>query len=114
MPEDRAVALAQGCRSAIGDRLRSVTYVGPEGIERLYHRRDLPTGADQVAFGLAEDDREEEPEEVFADGGHAVADFESGFVTRVRVGEAAVIVTSDGLKMDRGKEVSALVRRLLG
>lgn len=106
---DQAVALERGCRSAVGDRLRSVTYVDSGAVERVYHRSDLPTGADQVAFALA--DEREEP--AVADGGHSVGPFEAGFVTQIQQGDAAVVVTSDGLKMDRGRELSALVRRVL-
>lgn len=106
---DRTVtAIERACRSTVGDRLRSVTLLTKDGTHHVYQRADLaPTAdeavhADAVPKGAA-----------VADGGRATWTFEEGYVTRIRSGETGVVVTTDGLKMDRGTELSAAVRGIL-
>lgn len=101
-------AIEHACRSAVGDRLRSVTLLTTEGTEHIYRRSDLPDPTDDEVHADAVPNAT-----ALADGGRATWAFEDGFVTRVRVGETGVIVTSDGLKMDRGTELSAAVRGIL-
>lgn len=111
-PEDdataqRLTALERACRSAIGDRLRSVTVDSPEWSGTVYRRDDLCPGVDESVHQATGD------EAAFADGGRTVREFDEGYVARLQHGETCVVATSDGLKMDRGEELSAAVRGLL-
>lgn len=101
-------ALEHACRSAIGDRLRTVTLHAPDGETRVYRRDDLDSGTDAAVHAEATAETG-----AVADGGHSTWSFAEGYVTRVRVGDTGVVVTSDGLKMDRADEVSAVVRGIL-
>jgi hypothetical protein len=106
---DRTVtALEHACRSAIGDRLRSVTLLTPDGRHQVYQRSDLAPEADEAAHADAVPTGA-----AVADGGRATWTFDEGYVTRIRTGETGVVVTTDGLKMDRGTELSAVVRGIL-
>lgn len=102
-------AIEYACRSTLGDRLRSVTLLTPEGTDHVYRRTDLDPATDDEVHADAIPNAT-----AVADGGRATWSFEEGYVTRVRVGDTGVVVTSDGLKMDRGEELSAAVRGILG
>lgn len=84
--EQRLTALKHACRSAIGDRLRSVTVDSPEWSGTVYRRSDLQSGIDEPVREATTGSGA-----VLADGGRAVA-------------------TTGGLKMDREEELSAAVR----
>ena len=106
---DRRVAeLERACRSSIGDRLRTVSLCRGGTTRAVYRRDDLARDADAtVREAMTSEDV------VVADGGRAVGEFDHGFVAHVRVGETAVVVTTDGLKMDREREVTSAVRGIL-
>lgn len=102
------IALAHACRSAIGDRLRTVSVCSDGNTQTVYRRGDLSHGADTAVHEEVTAD-----DVVLADGGRTVDEFDQGYVTHVRVGETGVVVTTDGLKMDRQTEISAAVRGIL-
>lgn len=105
--EQRLTALEHACRTAIGDRLRSVSIDSPTWSGTVYRRDDLEPGIDAPV-------RESVPEgSVCADGGRTVTSFEDGYVARLQHGDTEVVATTDGLKMDREAEFSAVVRGLL-
>jgi hypothetical protein len=106
--DQRLTALEHACRSAIGDRLRSVTIDSPECSTTVYRRGDLSPGVDEHTRNAAEGDCA-----VCADGGRIVTECEDRYVTHLQHGETHVVATSDGLKMDRGPELSAVVRGVL-
>lgn len=106
--EQLLTALERACRSAIGDRLRSVSIDSPQWSGTVYLRSDLDTDVDQVVRTASDD-----CEVTVADVGRTVREFSEGYVTRLQHGETCVVVTTDGLKMDRESELSAAVRRLL-
>jgi uncharacterized protein with von Willebrand factor type A (vWA) domain len=105
--ERRLTALEHACRGTIGDRLRSVTVDSPEWSGTVYRRDDLEPGVDETARAAVT------AGEACADGGRTVLAFEDGYIARFQHGDTEVIATSDGLKMDRKKELSAVVRGVL-
>lgn len=106
--DQRLTALERACRSTIGDRLRSVAIDSPEWSGTVYRRHDLERGADEMvrAAAVANGD-------ACADGGRTVVPFENGYVAHLQHGDTQVIATSDGIKMDRETELSAVVRGVL-
>lgn len=109
--ERRATALERGCRSALGDRLRTVAYVEGDAVVRLYRRGDLAAGVDDGDLALA-DPTEMAGDDAVADGGRPAAD--RVFRTRLPAGEGRVVVTSDGDRMKREPELRAVVDGLFG
>lgn len=105
--DQRLTALEHACRGALGDRLRSVTIDSPAWSGTVYRRTDLEPGTDEPARATVDNG------EACADGGRTVTAFEDGYVARFQHGDTEVIATSDGLKMDRETELSAVVRGVL-
>ena len=128
--DQRLSALEHACRGVVGDRLRSVSVDGPEYSGTLYRRSDLAPGADgpvheAMAEGascevFADGGRQgsvgngDSPPTAAADGRRTVCAFDRGYVTRIRVGDTSVVATSDGIRMDRGTELSTAVRSVFG
>ena len=110
--EQRLTALERGCRSAVGDRLRSVTIDSPEWSGTVYRRDDLDSGVDEAVHDAIHEVTAD-CGATFADGGRTVREFDEGYVARLQHGDTRVVVTSDGLKMDREAELSAVVRGVL-
>jgi len=133
--DQRLSALEHACRGVVGDRLRSVSVDGPEYSGTLYRRSDLEPGTDEpvhqaMAEGASCDvfadggrrvpptdeadggrpESGDSPPSAPAEGRQTVCEFDRGYVTRMRIGETSVVATTDGLKMDRGSELSAAVR----
>lgn len=104
----RETALEHACRSAVGDRLRAVSVCSDGDARVVYRRSDLSRDADASVHEEAA-----AAGGVVADGGRAVGEFDHGYVTHARVGDTDVVVTTDGLKMDRETEISAVVRGVL-
>ena len=109
--DQRLSALEHACRGVVGDRLRSLSVDAPDWNGTLYRRSDLAAGVDgsvreEMAAGASC--------EMIADGGRTVCAFDDGYVARIRVGDTSVVATMDGLKMDRGAELSAAVRGIVG
>lgn len=101
-------ALERACRSAVGDRLRTVTLREEGEVRTVYRRTDLSRDADATVHEQLDGE-----DVVVADGGRTVGEFDQGYVAHVRVGESAVVVTTDGLRMDRENELSTAVRSIL-
>lgn len=110
--EQRLTALERACRSAVGDRLRSVTIDSPEFSGTVYRRDDLRSGVD-AAVHDAVHEVGADCGTTFADGGRTVREFEDGYVASLQHGQTRVVATSDGLRMDRETELSAIVRGML-
>lgn len=106
--EKLLTALERACRSAVGDRLRSVTIDSPQCTGTVYQRADLGTNVDQHVRDAGADCGP-----TVADGGRTITEFGEGYVARFQHGDTCIVVTTDGLKMDRETELSAAVRGLL-
>lgn len=109
--------LVRACRTAIGDRLRSITHFTDDEIEQLYLRSDLEGDADLVGFAEAERrgfhlQSLYQPSEL-GDYRFTIRTFERGYLTRVIVGQEGVFVTTDDLSMNRFNELAAAVESVL-
>jgi len=114
---NNASQLVSACRTAVGDSLRSVTYFTPEAYEQVYLRADLSADADlSAAIGheLAgfRTQRAYQNSEL-GTYQYTLHVFENGFITRVTEGERGVVVTTDGITVERSKEVTTAIRALL-
>lgn len=117
LTEDLAEQLVSACRTSIGDTLRSITYFTPDGHEQIYLRSDLDTGADisrfvgQEKLGFQAHDAYQNTE--LGEFQFMIRVFESGFLTRVIVGERGVFVTTDQLTMNAFEELATAVHQVL-
>ncbi|MFB6218058.1 MAG: hypothetical protein ABEH77_02595 [Halobacteriaceae archaeon] len=109
--------LVRACRTAIGDRLRSITHFTEDDVNQVYLRSDLDEDADLVGFAEAERHgfhvqslyRASE----LGSYQYTIRTFEQGYLTRVVNGEDGVFVTTDELSMNRFDELAAAVGSVL-
>jgi len=115
--EELADRIERTCRTAVGDSLRSITYFTPEAFTQLYLRSDLKADADLAGFVEHETDgfraRTAYRGSELGDYEYTIRAFENGYVTRVTAADAGVFVTTDGLTLDRSREVASALRSLL-
>jgi hypothetical protein len=115
--EELAEHVERTCRTAVGDSLRSITYFTPEAFTQLYLRSDLEADADLAGFVDHETDgfraRTAYRGSELGDYEYTIRAFENGYVTRVTGDGAGVFVTTDGLTLDRSREVASALRSLL-
>jgi hypothetical protein len=109
--------LTSACRTAIGDRLRSITHFTEDDIQQVYLRSDLDDDADLVGFAEAERHGFHLQSLYRASelGGYeyTIRTFERGYLTRVIVGDQGVFVTTGELSMKRFDDVAAAVESVL-
>jgi hypothetical protein len=109
--------LVSACRTAIGDRLRSVTHFTEDDVTQVYLRSDLDGDADLVGFAEAERHgfHEQSLYRTSELGGYryTIRTFERGYLTRVVADDAGVFVTTDELSMERFDELDAAVESVL-
>lgn len=102
--------LVSACRTAIGDRLRSVTYFTDDAYTQVYLRSDLEADADLSGFVELESDgfraRRGYSGSELGDYRYTVRRFENGYLTRVTADGQGAFLTSDGLTMRRSEEVA--------
>lgn len=116
--DERAAAkLTSAARTTIGDELRSLTHFTEDGVEQVYLRGDLESGADLVGFADTErlgfrsqtDYRNTE----LGEYRFTIRVFERGYLTRVIVGDHGVFVTTDEMSLDRFEELAAAMGEIL-
>lgn len=105
-------------RTAIGDSLRSVTYFTRSDFDQLYLRSDLARDADldtfvghewrgyrdtQMAYGSSELGAYE----------FTVRAFENGYLLRVATERCGVLITTDGLSIQRCEEIANTLKEIL-
>jgi hypothetical protein len=116
-PSPLGAELVSACRTAIGDRLRSITHFTEDDVEQVYLRSDLDPDADLVGFAEAE--RDGFHHQSLYDGtelggyDYTIRTFEEGYLTRVIVGDQGVFVTTDELSMNRFDELAAAAGSVL-
>lgn len=109
--------IVRACRTAMGDQLRSVTYLGPDEVEHLYTRKDLDQAEDSLTF--LESEREglkSQQAYGWSDLGefqYTIRAFENGFLGRVVVGDHSIYITTDSVTIGDFNEVSETIRTLL-
>lgn len=109
--------IVQACRTAMGDQLRSVTYLGPHAVEHLYTRQDLGQAEDSLAF--LESEREGMRSEQaygwssLGEFRYTIRAFEDGYLGRVVAGDHSIYVTTDSLTASDFEEISETIRKLI-
>ncbi len=115
--EKLAEELVSACRTAVGDRLRSVTYFDADSQDQLYLREDLSADADLVGFvdneRLGFRSQSVYGATELGDYQFTIRVFESGYLTRVIEGGHGAFVTTDGLAVDRFEELASAVQAVL-
>lgn len=110
--------LERAARTAIGDRLRSLTYFTPDAQRQVYLRDDLAADADLAGFvdteRLGFRSQYDYGESELGDYRFTVRAFEHGYLTRVIVGDHGAFVTCDEMRIDRFSEVASALRSVLG
>lgn len=109
--------LVSACRTTVGDSLRSITYFTPDEYEQVYLRSDLEADAD-LAASVEHEAAGFRTQRAYADSElgdyqYTLRVFENGFVTRVIAGDRGVFVTTDGITVQRSKEVTGAIRSIL-
>jgi len=117
-PPDVATELESACRTAVGDRLRSIVYFDEDDQDQLYLREDLEAD-DDVVVGFAENERMGFRSQAvyghseLGDYRFTVRSFDQGYLTRVIQGDHGAFVTTDELQMDAFDELASAVRGVL-
>jgi hypothetical protein len=110
--------LVSAGRTAMGDSLRSITYLRPDGHEQVYLRSDLSADADLSASAVHEAagfrTRMAYEGSELGDYQYTIRVFENGFVMRVITADHGVVITTDGMTLRRSKEVAATMGDVLG
>lgn len=115
--DEFASQLEHTCRTAVGDRLRSITYFTSEAFDQVYLRDDLESDADLAGFvehealGFRAQTAYRGSE--LGDYEHTIRSFENGYITRVTGAEEGVFVTTGGLTMRRSEDVATALESLL-
>ncbi|CQH47581.1 uncharacterized protein HHUB_1337 [Halobacterium hubeiense] len=117
LDEEFVNELVSVCRTAVGDRLRSITYFDTAHEEQLYLRDDLESGANIVGFANAERNgftskRVYEDTEL-GDYQFTIRAFEDGYLTRVIHGYHGAFVTTDRLPTERFEDLASAVDSVL-
>lgn len=116
-PDGLAEELVSACRTAVGDRLRSIAYFDASDQAQLYLRDDLNADADLVGFSdnerLGFRSRRVYGESELGDYRYTIRAFERGFLTRVIVGHHGAFVTTDDLSTDRFDDLASSVSSIL-
>jgi len=109
--------LVSVCRTAVGDRLRSITYFDTTNEDQIYLRDDLESGANIMGFANAErsgfkSKRIYEDTEL-GDYQFTIRAFEDGYLTRVIRGYHGAFVTTDRLPTERFEDLASAVDSVL-
>lgn len=118
-PPDVATELESACRTAVGDRIRSIVYFDEEGHEQLYLRDDLEADSEETVVGFVENERMGFRSQAVYDKSElgdyrfTVRSFDQGYLTRVIDGPHGAFVTTDELQMDHFDELASAVRGVL-
>lgn len=117
LPADTADELVRACRTAVGDRLRSVTYFDASDEEQLYLRDDLTQDIDLVGFAdnerLGFRSQSVYSQSELGDYRFTIRVFDRGYLTRVIAGDRGAFITTDELSMERFEELASAVGSIL-
>jgi len=114
LPEEARTELVSAVRTAGGDEVRSITYFTEDGVEQVYLRGDLETGADLVGFADVERlgfrSQTDYQGSELGEYRFTIRVFEHGYLTRVIDDGHGVFVTTDPMARDRFDELAAALR----
>lgn len=110
--------IVRAARTAVGDRLRSVTYFTRNDFEQLYLRSDLERDADIASFighewfDFTNTQTAYEGSEL-GEYRFTIRAFENGYLLRATTDRGGVFITCDGFSMQSFEEVVTALRGLL-
>lgn len=109
--------LVSTCRTAIGDVLRSITYLTPTGYEQLYVREDVDRQDEPDAF--VETERKGFTSQrtygwtTLGNYQYTIRAFDHGYIGRVIVGDSGVYVETEALTVEEFDEIAESIRSVL-
>lgn len=118
LPEKARDRLTRTCRTAVGDSLRSLTYINRFDYEQLYLRGDLERDADLNSFIGNEWHDFKMTQDAYrgselGDYSYTIRVFENGYLVRITTEDSGVFVTTDGITMQDFEALSTAVIEVL-
>jgi hypothetical protein len=118
LPEKAKDRLTRTCRTAVGDSLRSLTYINRFDYEQVYLREDLERDADLNSFIGNEWHDFKMTQDAYrgselGDYRYTIRVFENGYLVRITIEDSGVFITTDGITMQDFEALSQAVEGVL-
>lgn len=118
LPEEAKDRLTRTCRTAVGDSLRSLTYINRFDYEQVYLRGDLERDADLNSFIGNEWHDFKMTQDAYrgselGDYRYTIRVFENGYLVRITIEDSGVFITTDGITMQDFEALSQAVEGVL-
>ncbi|SEO80424.1 hypothetical protein SAMN04487948_105236 [Halogranum amylolyticum] len=118
LPEKAKDRLTRTCRTAVGDSLRSLTYINRFDYEQVYLRGDLERDADLNSFIGNEWHDFKMTQDAYrgselGDYRYTIRVFENGYLVRITIEDSGVFITTDGITMQDFEALSKAVEEVL-
>ncbi|SFL15824.1 hypothetical protein SAMN04487950_2784 [Halogranum rubrum] len=118
LPEKAKDRLTRTCRTAVGDSLRSLTYINRFDYEQVYLRDDLERDADLNSFIGNEWHDFKMTQDAYrgselGDYRYTIRVFENGYLVRITIEDSGVFITTDGITMQDFEALSQAVEGVL-
>jgi hypothetical protein len=118
LPDEAKDRLTRTCRTAVGDSLRSLTYINRFDYEQVYLRGDLERDADLNSFIGNEWHDFKMTQDAYrgselGDYRYTIRVFENGYLVRITIEDSGVFITTDGITMQDFEALSQAVEGVL-
>lgn len=118
LPDKAKDRLTRTCRTAVGDSLRSLTYINRFDYEQVYLRGDLERDADLNSFIGNEWHDFKMTQDAYrgselGDYQYTIRVFENGYLVRITIEDSGVFITTDGITMQDFEALSKAVTEVL-
>jgi hypothetical protein len=118
LPDEAKDRLTRVCRTAVGDSLRSLTYINRFDYEQVYLREDLERDADLNSFIGNEWHDFKMTQDAYrgselGDYRYTIRVFENGYLVRITIEDSGVFITTDGITMQDFEALSQAVEGVL-
>ncbi|EJN61357.1 DUF7522 family protein [Halogranum rubrum] len=118
LPDEAKDRLTRTCRTAVGDSLRSLTYINRFDYEQVYLRDDLERDADLNSFIGNEWHDFKMTQDAYrgselGDYRYTIRVFENGYLVRITIEDSGVFITTDGITMQDFEALSQAVEGVL-
>jgi hypothetical protein len=118
LPDEAKERLTRTCRTAVGDSLRSLTYINRFDYEQVYLRDDLERDADLNSFIGNEWHDFKMTQDAYrgselGDYRYTIRVFENGYLVRITIEDSGVFITTDGITMQDFEALSQAVEGVL-
>lgn len=118
LPDKAKDRLTRTCRTAVGDSLRSLTYINRFDYEQVYLRDDLERDADLNSFIGNEWHDFKMTQDAYrgselGDYRYTIRVFENGYLVRITIEDSGVFITTDGITMQDFEALSQAVEGVL-